>query len=39
MHLLKHVRKEVNADQQDQLSSKSFFGFFLHVIAAEKINK
>ena len=36
----KHVRKkEVNADQQDQLSCKSFYQILLHEIAAEQINK
>ena len=35
----KHVRKEVKADQQDQLSCKSFFRILLHKIAAEQINK
>ena len=39
MHLQEHVRKEVKADQQDQLGCKSFFSDSFTQIVAEQINK
>jgi hypothetical protein len=39
MHLQETRAKEVKADQQDQLSRKSFFSDSFTQIAAEQINK